>query len=286
MRGMHAATKKIEAFLLALLLLVSGALPAAAGTADVSILMADIDWNGIGHTFCGFDSKQQLLDAVSGYAQAIAELTGRDRWTEFYGPGGVTVEIRFTERASHVEGAYQSYAAKIPRIYINRSMAEYGFWPMAHEITHLICPEYSSLSLREGLACYMQDEVAQIPAPFNYGLDAHACAYLYVAENDHEVLDLMGGAAVATGGKRAAFYLCSYSFSRYLIETYGLPAFMELYESGNIAKACRLVYGHDIDGLVEDWEQYLYEYPAKMTREELDQALADIMALHGVSTAP
>lgn len=290
---MCTAKSGIAVLLLAAFLALSCGAPAAlAETADVRVMMADIDWNSLDHTLCGYTSKQQMLDEVSGYAVTIAALTGRKDWTEFYGSGGVAVEIRFTESASHVEGGYQSYQKKTPRIYINRTMAQCDFWPLAHELTHLICPEYSCLTLREGLACYMQDEVGQSPAVFNYGLDVHiyACQYLAADEIDCLILTANPGydssTDIATGEKRAAFYLCSYSFSRYLIETYGIDRFMTAYESSNFIKASPLIYDRSANNLTAEWKQFLSDYPAKQSQEQLIQARNDVWRSHGYSHTP
>jgi len=274
--------------LLAALLLSGQLLSAAADGAEVRVVMADMDWNSIDHTHCRFLNKQQLLDEVSAYAETIAALIGREDWAAFYGTDGVTVEIRFTDGASHVEGGYESYLRKIPRIYINRTVAEQNFWPLAHELTHLICPAYSSLSLREGLACYMQDTVGQNPAIFNYGLDVHSYAYHYLAadDTDHLVLTVASNTAINNAEERAAIYLCGYSFSRYLIETYGIGPFMELYNSSNFPKACTLELGRSADSQADDWKQFLYAYPHPLSQDALDQALKDLVAQHGAPVSP
>ncbi len=284
---MRTVKSGVAVLSLAVLLASCGTLPALADSANIGVMMADMDWNGIDHTHCGFSSKQQLLDDVTGCAVTIAALTGRKDWTAFYGTGGATIEIRFTNSSSHVEGGYQSYLRKIPRIYINRTMAEYDFWPLAHELTHLMFPEYSCLTLREGLACYMQDEVGQTPAVFNYGLDVHAIACLYFDSLDTDPLVLTAPdasdaqAGLAAGDDRVRFYVCSYSFSRYLIETYGLGLFMQAYECGNFIKAGPLIFNRTAEGLVADWKQFLSEYPAKQSQEQIDQSLQELWNSHG-----
>ncbi len=250
--------------LLSAVILLFHTLPCTARSEAVfSVAMDDQTWESIDHEYCRFENKQQLIEEVSGYVQAIAKLTGKSNWQDSYPEGKVQFEIFFTAGSSHVEGGYYSYTKMIPRIYVNRIMAEYNFWTLAHEMTHLICPTYSSLSLREGLACYVQDEIGENCSVFNYGVDVHAFAQLYLGDGYADVIDLMGSidrpksAALAAGEKRAAFYLCSYSFSKYLVEQYGMQLFMKLYDSRNLQKECRLILGYDVKSLVDDWIQYL-----------------------------
>jgi hypothetical protein len=87
----------------------------------------------------------------------------------------------------------------------------------------------------------------------------------------------------AAVNRTAAFLLAIF---KYLIETYGLPAFMKLYDSLNFTKACTLILGCTADSLADEWKQYLYEYPDITTLEEIDQALKDIVTQHGYLVAP
>ncbi len=274
--------------LLSAVILLFHTLPFTARSEAVfSVAMEDQTWESINHEYCRFVSKQQLIEEVSGYVQVIATLAGKSNWQDSYPEDKVQFEIVFTAESSHVEGGYHAYTKMIPRIYINKTMAEYNFWTLAHEMTHLICPTYSSLSLREGLACYVQDEIGENCSVFNYGVDVHACAQLYLGDGYADVIDLMGSgdlpksSALATGEKRAAFYLCSYSFSKYLIEQYGMQLFMKLYDSRNLQKECALIIGEDIRSIVDNWIQYLGDYPMKMTQEEIDRQIAKTLELHG-----
>jgi len=260
---------------------------ARSETATFAVAMEDHAWESIDHEYCRFENKQQLMDEVSNYVQAIADLTGKTNWQDCYEKDKVQFEIVFTKEGSHVEGGYYSYIKMIPRIYVNRTMAEYNFWPLAHELTHLICPIYSSLSLREGLASYIQDEIGENCSIFNYGVDVHACAQFYLGNDFADVIDTLGSidlpksATLATSKKRVAFYLCSYSFSKYIIQQYGIQLFMKLYESPNLSKESKLIIGKDMKSLKADWKLYLRDYPAKMTREEIDLQNAETMMMHG-----
>jgi hypothetical protein len=276
------------ALLLAAAALLLHILPISARSeAAFSVAMEDSTWESINHEYCRFASKQQLIEEVSGYVRAIAEITGKSNWQDSYPDGNVQFEIVFTAGGSHVEGGYYSFKKMIPHIYINRTMAEYDLGPLAHESTHLICPTYSSLSLRESLASYIQDKIGKNCSIFNYGVDVHIYAQLYLDDDNEDIIDLMGSGdlpkseAIATGEKRAIFYLCSYSFSKYLIGQYGIQDFMKLYESHNLQKECKLILGEDIKSLVDDWIQYLRDYPVKMTREEIEQQITQTLELHG-----
>ena len=282
--------KRISLFFI-LCLLLSFMLPLAtlSAGAAVSANMDDQAWNSIAHKYCRFENKQQLMDEVLGYAQAIADLTGEKNWADRYGNDGVAIEITFTGQSSHVEGGYDSYKKLIPRIYINQTMAEYNFWPLAHELTHLICPYYSSLSLREGLASYMQDKVGKNCSIFNYGIDVHACAQIYLASGYENIIDAIGSsdlsksASLAASKQRAAFYLCSYSFSKYLIEQYDMQRFMNLYKSKNLQKECLLIYKKDMRELKDDWLLFLNSYPIKLTQKDVDLEIDQILLQHNYS---
>lgn len=272
-----------------LLLVCMTPFAAFSESATYCVTMDDQEWGSIDHEHCRLENKQQLVDEVSDYIQAIVSLTGKDNWQNGYAGHKAEVEIVFTGEGSHVEGGYYSYAKMIPRIYINRGMAEYNFWPLAHELTHLICQKYSSLSLREGLASYIQDTIGKNCSVFNYGVDVHALAQLYLTDDYADVIDAMGSidlkksAALAGSEKRAVFYRCSYSFSKYLIEKYGIQNFMELYECPNLLKECKFILGKDLKTLKADWKLFLHDYPHKATQAEIDRQMSEIMSLHGSS---
>jgi hypothetical protein len=60
-----------------------------------------------------------------------------------------------------------------------------------------------------------------------------------------------------------------------------MPLFLKLYNSRNLQKEYRLIMGKDIKGIVDEWVQYLSDYPVKMTREEMDRQFTKTLELHG-----
>lgn len=71
--------------------------------------------------------------------------------------------------------------------------------------------------------------------------------------------------------------LCSYSFVDYLIRTYGIEAFMTIYNAKDI-KAYNEAYNNfhtnGIMGIREDWQKFLDDYSCKMKIDEIDQYIA------------
>lgn len=145
--------------------------------------------------------------------------------------------------------------------------------PIAHEITHLLKPHYSSLTYREGLACYMQDEVGLNPSVFNAGEDVFELSKIYWSEkspiNDcNEIIAYLGRSGLPDGlnlsvdsiDTRRAYYILSHSFSKYLIEQYGLESFLIIYHSKDLDTDHLGIYDKNLEALHKEWIDYIQNY--------------------------
>lgn len=238
-----------------------------------------------------YETVDLLLAAVSDGMERIAEKTSED-WLSRYDPevnGMVVVRINGTENGSYTAGGYVSKDLLEPTIYLNENLFCHGLAPLFHELTHLICQDYQSITLREGLAGYLHDDVCTIPTVFNYGLDPHQIAEKTL------LADAKGRAMVAEIGsfdrkgetgktdQRATYYVFAYSFVKYLIDTYGMDAFIQLYTAADEA-AYATVTGKSLTALQADWTQSLDAYANVLDEQTYQAYLGELFANHGLTT--
>jgi hypothetical protein len=148
---------------------------------------------------------------------------------------------------------------------------------IAHEIFHVYFPNGNRM-LAEGIAVYVQDEVMKNPAYPNFGVPVHDRVFcdLYMPG----LLQMIGlskldaittpispmvslPSGYSTEDQQQAAYLISGSFVRYLIETYTMDKFRELYSTtpfqvGRHVNRTRDnwtdVYMHSLDVLEVQWK--------------------------------
>ncbi len=137
------------------------------------------EWTTISTENSGYDTADELLIALDESIETIIETLNRENWgSELKSQHGenfdTTIEIRFTYEVSNAIGGGSGINPNIhPLVKLNRSRFESNNAPCVHELTHIISPETESLSLSEGLACYMQDEKGNSFSFPNYGVSVH-----------------------------------------------------------------------------------------------------------------
>lgn len=226
----------------------------------------------------GYESEEAFLQAVEKNIAGISRLLDRPDWPALYqGPDGApfAIEYRPVETASHVEGGYEAYKRPTPVVYLNRALFEGGLAPITHETTHLLVPFYSLHSLREGLAGYCQEQVGTNPSVFSFQAPVHAhVRYLlaYVPEHVRAVVDVLGNMeaeiACALSPLRVTYYVVAHSLCKYIIETYGMEAFMALYDADPALLSFKAALGASLQDILADW-LHMIEGMALPTHEEM-----------------
>ncbi len=123
---------------------------------------------------------------------------------------------------------------------------------LRHELVHALASQYGRLgfSPRIGL-------VEGLAAAFEWGtgddVTPHELTAAALADGqDIDVASLMSPFGFWTRPSAVA-YTATGSFSRYLIDTYGIGPFRDLYRGAAFGS----VYGRDVDGLQRDWKAFL-----------------------------
>lgn len=137
------------------------------------------------------------------------------------------------------------------------------------------------------MACYIHDEICDIPTVFNYGLDPDLiAANIVLPERDSqrlvvemETLDLEG--AAGRGSMRSDYYICSYSFAKYLIETYGMDTFMSLYSAADESEYLSLT-GSSLAELQLCWRKSAEMLAGEMNEAEYLEYFDGLAAAHGL----
>lgn len=235
-----------------------------------------VHWDNMNHENSGFEDVEDFLLDVDYYVDAISKYINRPNWKDVYKERHgedfeFKINFKFTsEGPSHVKGSYNSYIYLIPEINLN-PLFKNNLAPIAHEITHLMTQHYSSLSLREGLASIVQDTIGKNPSVFNNGEPVIPLSKEFVTEDNIEdnekIIETIGTVGIPKNidiikdiKTRKMFYILSYSFSKYLVDEYGIEKFMEVYESEDLYTKYEEVYGKNLEELKSHWINYVRNY--------------------------
>lgn len=259
--------RKISAFLVLVLFLIysSSAYAAPEVVQSKFAQIALVEWNRLDSPDNRFDTAEEFLAEVDNYVIQIAQFLKKENWLEHYSEK--RINFKYAETGpSHVANGYYAYKSLVLEIYYNVSFKR-DLAPIAHEITHLITPFYSAHSLREGLACMMQDRFGKNDCAFNYGAPVHRLAKQFLLPEYKMILDVIGKPGVPDLdiyndiNFRAGYYLLSHSFSKFLVETYEMDNFMKLYETSELLSSYQDVTGKSLAELKNDWIQHLNQQP-------------------------
>lgn len=161
----------------------------------------------------------------------------------------------------HVDGSYRISKALIPGYRGNRGFMEMPLrgvrnndGALLHEIVHIYAPNDNRF-LAEGLAVYLHQKLAGNRAFPNFGrtLDAEARERLPELESLDRLNGVRTPTPLGTVLREQSAYILAGSFVGFLIETYGLPEFRKLYETG----AYEVVYGKSLEALEKEWRMGL-----------------------------
>lgn len=219
-------------------------------------------WEALDGPGTRFGSPVAFLDEVDAYVVLISSYLGRTAWRDRYGGTGKIEFFHEPDGYCHVEGGYYHFESPVLRVHLNGSFRS-DRAPLAHEITHLILPEYGSLSLREGLASEIQDRFGRNISLYSLGADVHSLSVRFLAGSSGHVVDAVGQPGIPgidlMGDEevRAAFYVLSHSFSKYLLDRLGTEAFLRLYESRDLAAEYHAVTGSGLEALKAEWRGFI-----------------------------
>lgn len=233
------------------------------------------EWKKLSHKDIKYENEEMFLLEVDYYVDAITNYIDSENWKDVYADKHgedfeFKINFKFPNVGSSVIGGYEHFKYLILEIYLGREHIELNRAPIAHEITHLIKPYYSSLTLREGLACFIQDSIGKNPSIPNNGNEIIPLSKEYLIEDNRAVINVIGTKGIPKDinlsgiedSERKAFYILSYSFSKYLIDEYGIEKFMEVYEAEDLNKRYKDVYGKKLEGLRSDWINHVMQYKA------------------------
>lgn len=156
-----------------------------------------VDWEWIDSKENQYESVEQFLFDVDHYVKVISEYIGKQDWQEAYinkhpDKDEIKIEITGSTRGSYTAGGYNHYRHLQPKFFLSVSLFQVDYAPTAHEVTHIIAPFYSSLSLREGLAQYTQDKFGKNPSVFNYGEPVIPMSKQFLIEEHEEIIKAIG----------------------------------------------------------------------------------------------
>jgi len=251
--------------------------------------MTESEWNRFEAGSSPYQEKEQLEEDVDRAIADIVEYTGYSDWTAKFSGSDTEVHIWLTDGACFADMGVMAGGTYVPCIHLNQDSVLYGIPPIYHEMTHLLfwC-ETGSVSLLEGFATFVQARLSDLPVPPNFGVDIHVMAKYYIDTGDGRALSAVGtveesaqyfGNSTASDGP---LYLESASFVDYLVENYGMDAFLQIYRSTKPESEYVLATGKTLDALKEDWLSFLADYPSSMTGDEITEAQERALASYGV----
>lgn len=167
-------------------------------------------------------------------------------------------------QVSFVEGTLSLFSSP-DQILLNAQLLQVDWLPIAHELTHGLAQNAYRDSLSEGLSCYMQNLFGNTPDHRTMGFPVHSIAKQYLADCDPAILN-----GIVNGGVNKMrftymemdfFYLYSYSFVKFLIDTNGIDRFRELYFTNPYIPYEKTVLHKTAEEILEQWLAFIKAEP-------------------------
>lgn len=247
----------------------------------------ETDWQNFVSESAQFETPEALLEYAANMIDSIVEITGRENWLDVYSQSKVLLDS--TTNGTQIAGGYSSNKNPKPIVYLNRWEMQHGIGGVTHELTHIVCQNYTSLFLREGLAQYMSRELGSQNEMLLFELNPHLVCQNIIrkSEVNAEYLSEIGRFSEQKlrlwlkQGKSAAYYIASYSFSKYVIETYGMKSFMNIYAADS-EEAYVTETGKPLAEIQEEWFACLDTYEAQYDRVMYKKDITERLVSHGV----
>jgi hypothetical protein len=222
-------------------------------------------WDEINDQKSGFRNIKDFLTNVDNYVNLISEFIVMPDWIEqhkeqyredyYFEP---VIEFSFIDNIK--AASYSDYNMKLS-VTLNKELFETNYSSLVREITKIIARKSVADSLTEGLAYYVQDELGLNVNKLNYGIDIFTVSKKYLSQNYASIISRIG---LSDGNisldNQKAFYILSNSFSRYLIQHYGMDKYIEVYKSKSVETAYMEIYGSTVDELKTSWIDYVNNY--------------------------
>ncbi|GHE32499.1 hypothetical protein [Vulcaniibacterium thermophilum] len=215
------------------------------------------------------ERAQALAQTLDRTAAAVSALLGRRLDTAHYADDRLHVFVASGIGASHVYAGYDHMAHDRPYLFFDLRKVRRGDAPFAHELAHVLVWRFGSHSLREGLATYVELELAargEASASGLFGMhdaDSAESRAAAIARSDAglRVLPWIGrnghaDAAVTSledESSREAYYVLSQSFVRYLVTSLGLATVLDVHADADPEAALRARSGKPLEAWREAW---------------------------------
>ena len=184
------------------------------------------DWENFVSEYAAFDTPEDMLEYAAETIARIVDITGHEEWLSVYSTTKVLLDS--TTEGTQIYGGYFSNQNPKPYVYLQSICMQHGVAGITHELTHIVCQHYSSLTLREGLAQYMNWLIGGQEDMLIFEMNPHLVFQniIRTSKTNETYLREVGKfnntknlALWIKKGRSASFYLASYSFAKYMIET-------------------------------------------------------------------
>lgn len=255
--------------------------------------MLERHWNSFNHTHSGYDTPEAFLQYAAEAMERIVQWGGGTKKLNGYREAGsdVILSVQFitTSGMSHVVSSNYGKEKQMAVVALKDGYLAYHLAPVIHELTHVVYQPAYSRTLREGLASYVQDELGEYGVVHNYGLNPHEiCQNVIVPlesnRNLFGVVGSMNSGKTTSMEQRSAFYIASYSFMAYLIETYGIETSLAIYSSMDEDVYAEQT-GKTLEEIREEWLIYLKQYESSFSMEDIRRHTYDLAIRHGIPEA-
>ena len=213
---------------------------------------------------CIYNSPETFLESLDEQIKKIIVYLKANNWLDQYPDKKKQITLLFTsDWPCHIEGGYYAPTVRKLRIYLNHTV-QLGIAPIPHEMTHLILLDYTSHTIREGLATYAQEVICNVPSIHTLGYPPHLASKQLANKIKHsnKIIDIIGtngipSSDITVGSLRRDYYILTYSFTKYLIDTYGIEKLLTLYNPKDLYRSYIEVYGKNLKNLKQDWISFV-----------------------------
>lgn len=253
---------------------------------NYQVAIWESDWQNFVSEYAAFETPEALLEYAANAIDGIVEITGHENWMDVYSQPKVILDS--TTEGTQIAGGYYSNRKPMPIVYLNSGDMQHGVAALTHELTHIVCQNYSSLFLREGLAQYLNWMIGGQEDMILFELNPHFVCQNIIrkSEANKEYLYEIGRFSEQKlrqwikKGKSASFYIASYSFAKYLIETYGMESYMAVYGAKS-EEAYTAVIGKPLEEIQTDWLACCDAFEGMYDREMYLDDISERLVHHG-----
>ncbi len=215
------------------------------------------EWDNLYLRYSGYTEISEFLHYFDTHVKTISEFIGVNN----LGNNIVTFTLD-TEGYGSVDT--ENNIIKYSNYYFLNSIKKAS---ITREVTEILIGPSNSASLTEGMHFYIEQYIDKKLKGAGVQQNIITRSKIDMNERNSVMLKYVGqnGGFVYTDEEGNdyinpqiyASYIFSRSFSRYLIDEYGLDKFLELYFSEDIDSQYEKIYGEDLEKLREQWIEYV-----------------------------